>query len=165
MIRLWATIFAACLVATAAGADERADADVGVLTCTLAEPTPEPVSAGGGQPRKVLCAFKPTTGPEETYAGAIQAFSPEGVQFKVLIWRVKLTPGAKVEPGLLQQAYAADQATPSGQTPVMIGAANSSIVLHSMADREEGSASRTDKAPNTDFIVLSIELKLLSAQG
>jgi hypothetical protein len=60
---------------------------------------------------------------------------------------------------LLQQSYAADQATPPGQTAPLVGERNSEITLHTMAEKEEGSASK-EKAETRRFAITEIELKL-----
>jgi hypothetical protein len=47
----------------------------------------------------------------------------------------------------------------------MIGEPNADIALHSMSDKNEGSASATEKPAPTGFVILSLELKLKSASG
>jgi hypothetical protein len=68
-------------------------------------------------------------------------------------------------PGFLQQSYSADPKTPAGQIPEMIGDANSGIVLHSMVDKKEGSASARNEYPAIGITVLEVELKLDSTTG
>jgi hypothetical protein len=61
---------------------------------------------------------------------------------------------------LLQQTYAPDAKAPADQIQAMIGEANSDVVLHSMADKNEGSTSASEKSPAGDFAILGVELKL-----
>jgi hypothetical protein len=142
---------------------EKADVEIGVLTCALGELGAAPPS--GAQTRDALCTFKPKSGAEETYAGKVQGVSISADQKAALIWVVKSTTGAKVEPGLLQQSFTSDPKTPADQKPPMIGEPNADIALHSMSDKNEGSASATEKPAPTGFVILSLELKLKSASG
>ena len=59
----------------------------------------------------------------------------------------------------------ADPTKLADQKPPLIGQANSDIVMHSMADTSEGSASTTEKSAPTGFVILGVELKLKSASG
>jgi hypothetical protein len=146
---------------------EKADVEIGVLTCALGELGAAPPSdaPSGAQTRDALCTFKPKTGAEETYAGKVQGVSISADQKAALIWVVKSKTGAKVEPGLLQQSFASDRKTPADQKPPMIGEPNADIALHSMSDKTEGSASATEKPAPTGFVILSLELTLKSASG
>ena len=76
-----------------------------------------------------------------------------------LLWVVRATVGTKPAVGFLQQTYAADSATPAGQTAPLIGEGKNEISLHPMADKEEGSASK-EKPTTPRFVVTAIELKL-----
>jgi len=145
----------------------RADEEVGVLTCTLAEAGSAPASdiPTAGQTRDALCTFKAKGGAEETYAGKVQGVSISPEHKGALIWVVKSTSGAAAEPGLLQQTYASDPAKPADQKPPMIGEANSDIILHSMADKLEGSASASQKAAPAGFVILGVELRLTATSG
>ena len=82
-----------------------------------------------------------------------------------LIWSVKSAPGAVVLPGVLQQTYANDLSQSADQKPPLVGQVNLDIVLHSMADTSEGSASATEKPAPTGFMILGVELKLKSTSG
>jgi uncharacterized protein DUF992 len=167
---MWWTYLAAVMVTTcwACSANaEKADVEIGMLTCTLGEPGEAPTSdaSSAGQMRDAHCTFKPKNGAEETYAGKVQGVSISADQKGALIWVVKSASGAPVEPGLLQQTYAIDPTKPADQKPPMLGEANSDIALHSMADKSEGSASASEKPEPTGFVILSIELKLKSTSG
>ena len=167
---MWQTCLAAVMVtmgwACSAIAD-KADVEIGMLTCTLGEPGEAPTSdaSSAGQTRDALCTFKPKNGTEETYAGKVQGVSISADQKGALIWVVKSVTGAAVGPGLLEQTYAIDPAKPADQKPPMVGEPNSDIALHSMADKSEGSASATEKPTPTGFVILSVELKLKSTSG
>ena len=102
---------------------------------------------------------------EETYAAKVQGVSISANQKAALIWVVKSSTGATVKPGLLQQICATDPKNPADQKPPMIGEVNTDNTLHSMPDRNEGSASATQKPEPTDFVILSVEFKLKSALG
>lgn len=146
---------------------EKADIEIGVLTCTLGAPgeTPASEATSGGQTRDALCTFKPKRGAEETYAGKVQGVSISADQRGALIWLVKSASGAAASPALLQQTYANDPKLPADQKPPLMGEANSDISLHSMADKSEGSASAPEKPAPTGFVILSLDLKLKSASG
>ena len=167
---MWRRSFVAVAViawcATSAVA-QKADVEIGVLTCALGELGAAPPSdaPSGAQTRDALCTFKPKSGAEETYAAKVQGVSISADQKAALIWVVKSATGATIEPGLLQQSFMSDPKKPADQKPPMIGEPNTDIVLHSMSDKIEGSASATQKSPPTGFVILSIELQLKSASG
>jgi hypothetical protein len=154
------------LVLGGATAGDRINNQIGVLTCTLAEPR----EAAGtdartpGQMRDALCTFKPTGGAEETYTGKIEGVSITPEHQGALLWRVLLERGA-MEPGLLQQVYTADRTKPADQKPPLIGESNSAISLRLLADESEGSASAPQKPGPTGFVILNVELKLKSTAG
>lgn len=146
---------------------DKVDLEIGVLTCALGDPgEPPPNDAPtGAQTRDALCTFKPKSGPEETYAAKVQGVSISSERKSALIWVVKSTTGAAIEPGLLEQSFATDPKKPADQKPPMVGEPNTDIALHSMADKNEGSASAAQKPAPTGFVILSIELKLKTASG
>ena len=78
---------------------------------------------------------------------------------------VRSASGKAAPSGAIQQSYAKDPTQSADQKPPLIGQANPDIVLHSMADASEGSASATEKPAPTGFIILGVELKLKSASG
>jgi hypothetical protein len=167
---MWRTCLATVVITTCGALSavaEQADVEIGVLICTLGElgEVPASTALSVGQTREALCTFKPESGPEETYAGRFQGVSISKGQNGVLIWRVKSASGAVAEPGLLKQSYANDPTKPADQMPPLIGEANSDIVLHSMADKSEGSASATEKPSPAGFVILSVDLELKSASG
>ena len=164
---MWRTHLAALAAATCwtcTAPAENAYTEVGVLMCVLGEPgqaaASEVPSTEGT--REALCSFKATNGEEETYAGSAQGISISTDRRGTLIWVVRTASGA-AEPGALQQIFAADSKTPADQKSPLIGEKNSSVVLHSMADETEGSASAPEKATPTGFVILKLELTLKSA--
>jgi uncharacterized protein DUF992 len=167
---MWRTCLAAVMVTTCwafSANAQKADVEIGMLTCTLGQPGEVPTNeaSSAGQMRDAFCTFKPKSGADETYAAKVQGVSISADQKGALIWVVKSASGGAAEPGLLQQTYAIDPTKPADQNPPMIGEANSDIVLHSMADNSEGSASTTEKPAPTGFVILSVELKLKSTSG
>ena len=167
---MWRTCLAAVMLTTwvtCLAVAQSANVEIGVLTCVLGEPADAPTGDAqtGGQTRDALCNFKPKSGAEEEYIGKVQGVSMSADQKGALIWSVKSAPGAAVQPGVLQQTYANDASQSADQKPPLIGQANPDIVLHSMADTSEGSASATEKPAPTGFMILGVELKLKSASG
>jgi hypothetical protein len=158
----------ACSTAGLAAMAQRADVEIGTLTCTLAEAGDAPASeaaAAAGQTRDAVCSFRPRTGGEEIYAGLMQGVSLSPDRKGAVIWLVKGAPGVSLSVGLLEQTFAADPKTASDTTGPMIGEANADIALHSMADKAEGSASAAEKPRPTGFVITGVELKLKSAVG
>jgi Protein of unknown function (DUF992) len=139
--------------------------EIGVLSCTLGRTTDPQVSdktSGASETREMLCTFSPArNGPEETYAGALKSINTAGPlpDSATLLWMVRAPVGAQATPGLLQQSYSADPATPAGQTAPLVGERTSEITLHTMSDKEEGSASK-EKQSVPRFVITGIELKL-----
>lgn len=166
---MWRTSLAAMamLLWAAAAAAEKVDNEVGILTCTLADrgETPAGDPRAGGQLRDALCTFKLKSGAEETYVGRIEGVSITADRQAALLWLVKMSLDAAAEPGLLQQSYAAEPSKPADQKPPLIGETNAAIVLHFMADKDEGSASAAQKPGPSGFVILSVELKLKSTSG
>jgi hypothetical protein len=142
--------------------------EIGVLSCTLGQlsdtPASDPLSVAG-EPREALCSFKPgMNGPEEAYTGGLRSINAGGPlpQKVTLLWVVRVPVGTRPAPGLLQQTYAVDTATPAGQTAPLVGERNSEITLHTMAEKREGSASK-EKLETPVFIVIAMELKLMTS--
>src|SRR6185295_4285642 len=130
-----------------------------VLTCTLEEPSAAPATGGpatASQVRDALCTFKPKKGAEESYAGTVQGVSLSPDKRMTAIWMVKADSVMPLTPGLLQQSYSVDRGTPADQLAPMIGETNSRIVLQSMADKQEGSASETRKLPPSGYVITGI---------
>jgi hypothetical protein len=138
--------------------------EMGVLSCTLGRAIDTPAS---GQPaaseaRELLCSFKlAKIGSEETYVGTLKSINVGGSlpEKGAMLWTVRAQVGTKPAAGFLQQSYAADAATPAGQSAPLIGEKNSEIALHPMADKEEGSASK-EKPAVPRFAITTVELKL-----
>jgi Protein of unknown function (DUF992) len=163
-ILLTALAAAGCAwIATAA----QENVEVGLVACTLSEPTDTETdgSASGSTARQVLCAFKLKSGAEETYVGKVQVMNLSATEKVTLVWRVKVAPSTRAAPGFLEQAYVPNPTTPADQIPDLVGQANSRIILQSMADKKEGSASAKEKSPADGVAVLGMELKLKSTTG
>jgi hypothetical protein len=144
---------------------QKPDFEIGMLSCSIAAPTEASESAAApteGQTREALCSFKPKKGAEESYVGLISGVSLSFDKTATVIWTVKAGTDA-VTPGMLQQSYAVDRDVPADQMPPMIGEANSGIVLQTLRDKPEGSASQMPKPKG--FVIVGLELKLKSAAG
>jgi Protein of unknown function (DUF992) len=139
--------------------------EIGVLSCTLGGAIHTQVSdnvSGAGEAREMLCSFSPAkNGPEETYAGALKSINGVGPlpEKTTMLWVVRAPIRTRPTVGLLQQSYSADSATPAGQAAPLVGERDSEITLHSMSDKEEGSASK-EKQSVPQFTITAIELKL-----
>jgi Protein of unknown function (DUF992) len=139
--------------------------EVGVLSCTLGHAIDPEMSTQTGpasDAREMLCTFRRARdGAEETYVGSLKLI--RGVRRlpdnATLLWTVRAPIGTWASPGLLQQSYAADTATPPGQMSPLVGESNGSIALHIMTDQEAGSASK-EKRSAPQFTITAIELKL-----
>jgi Protein of unknown function (DUF992) len=143
--------------------------EIGVLTCTIGHivdtVAPDQKSAAS-EAREMVCSFRALGAPEETYAGLVKAIGGAGAlpENKALLWSVRAPVGTVYTPGLLQQSYAVDATTPSGQTPPLIGERNGLISLFTMAEKQEGSASKENQ-PAPLFVIADIELVLKAAVG
>jgi len=143
--------------------------EIGVLTCTIGHvvdaAAPDQKSAAN-EAREMVCSFRAPRAPEETYAGLVKAIGGTGMlrENRALLWSVRAPVGTVYTPGLLQQTYAADATTPSAQTPPLIGERNGSISLFTLAEKQEGSASK-EKQPVPLFVIADIELVLKAAVG
>ncbi|MBO0762975.1 MAG: DUF992 domain-containing protein [Hyphomicrobiaceae bacterium] len=157
-----AAVLAAGLAWSVAAADQTVEA--GLLSCHVSDPV-EAEGGDTGQVRRLLCDFKPKNGAEETYTGKVQVAARSPEEKRTLLWMVKMTSAQPWPPGFLQQSYAADPKTPAGQIPDLIGQVNAGIVLQSMTERKEGSASAGEKSPAAAFAVLGAELNLKSTTG
>jgi Protein of unknown function (DUF992) len=144
--------------------------ELGVLSCTLGhaiDPQMSDQTAAASEAREMLCLFTPArNGPDEAYAGALRSINagkmlPDKV---ALLWKVRAPVGTRVSPGLLEQSYAGDPATPPGQTTPLVGERNKHITLHTMSEKEEGTASK-EQRPTRRFMPTTIELKLKGAMS
>jgi Protein of unknown function (DUF992) len=161
---LAALVTASCAwIATAA----QENVEAGLLACTLSEhpdtETEGPASAAAA--RSVLCAFRLQIGPEETYVGKVQVVNLSATEKVTLVWRVKVPPNTRLVPGFLEQDYGADPRTSANPTPDLVGLEKSGIILQSMADKKEGSASAKARSGADGVAVLGLELKLKSTTG
>jgi hypothetical protein len=163
----WLWIMLALPFSFGAGTDPgaRLPMEAGVLSCTLAPSVdPQMSEQGGGasEAREMLCSFTPArSGAEETYAGSLKSIGADRTlrENVTLMWMVRAPVGTRARPGLLEQSYAADLATPAGHVAPLIGERNNAITLHTMAEQNGGSASKPERhAPA--FAITAIELKL-----
>ena len=143
--------------------------EIGVLTCTVGNVVDAAASdqkSAANEAREMVCSFTAPRAPEETYAGLVKAIGGTGAlpENKALLWSVRAPVGTVYTPGLLQQSYAVDATTPSGQTPPLIGERNGSISLFTMTEKQEGSASKENQ-PAPLFVIADIELVLKAAVG
>ena len=139
-------------VALPASAQELAE--IGHLTCSLAEQSGSPeTEAGIGQARDMLCTFQPATrGAEETYTGTLQSAGDERPFDKgVLMWTVKGPAATELQPGLLQQSFMVDAAAAANQIAPLIGE-KSPIVLQA-AKKEMQQMPEVDSAKPTTVII------------
>jgi Protein of unknown function (DUF992) len=139
--------------------------EVGVLSCTLGhaiDPEMSTQTGAASDAREMLCTFsRARDGAEETYVGSLKSIrGARGLPDNIaLLWTVRAPIGTWASPGLLQQSYAADAATPQGQMAPLVGESNGGIALHIMTDQEAGSVSNKKQAA-PQFIITAIELKL-----
>lgn len=166
---MWRTQLAALAAATCWACSplaENAYTEVGVLMCVLGEPGQSAASETptAERTREALCTFRATNGEEETYAGNAQGVSISTDRRATLIWVVRAASGV-ADPGALQQIFATDTKKPADQKSPLIGEKNSNVMLHSMADETEGSASGPERPTPTGFVILKLELMLKSASG
>lgn len=145
--------------------ESRLPTEIGVLSCSLGGAVNAQAldrDSGASETREMLCAFSPAkNGPEEAYAGVLKSMNATGPlpEKLTVLWVVRAPAGTQPSPGLLQQSYSADSTTPAGQTPLLVGDHNGEITLHTMSDREEGSAAK-EKQSVARFAITAIELKL-----
>jgi hypothetical protein len=138
-------------------------AEIGNLTCSLAEQSGSPDSeAGIGQARDMLCTFKPAArGAEETYTGTLQSAGDERPFDRgVLMWTVRGPASTEIQPGLLQQSFAVDAAAAANKVAPLVGE-KTPIVLQA-AKKEMQQVPDADSAKPTT-VIISIVLKLKSS--
>ncbi len=169
--QLAAVQFVACLasgIALApwpAGCAEQAVQEIGSLTCSI-----EPQSGGGlaekAEGRASLCQFRPgNSGPEETYSATLQFISPGGGKPAVagtVMLTVKAPFSAELTPGVLEQAYAADASTSTGNQVPLVGQTDGLLVLQPEPGRTEPSLALGQAEPAT---LIAAELKLEESPG
>ncbi len=137
----WAIAALACALSSPALA--AAQANLGTLTCTLAE-TGEEAATPPSQQRDMVCSFKPAgTGPEESYSGQIKKV---GTQTEldgklVLIWVVMGPDEREMKPGLLEQSYVGELSSSIDGKPqapkMLVGNKDSAYGLRPMTDGSE----------------------------
>ena len=149
-------------------AQQKTAVEVGVLACSLSQSGPVESTRPGVevQLRDLLCVFKLRSGVEETYTGTLQVVSLVTQYDGTLLWLVKAPSVATpLVPGLLQQSYAPDAKAPADQNPVLVGDANSHIVLQTMGDSNKGNVGAAKNPAAGGFVIVRIELKLKSTAG
>ena len=112
----------------------------------------------------MLCAFKTGMGPEETYAGLLRSIGDDPLEGPAILWSVRAPLGTRYIPGLLQQTYAADRATPAGQVPALVGERNEMLSLHTLTEKAPGTASKGEQ-PAPLLIFADMELVIKAAVG
>ena len=152
----------AMLVAMPASQGQRAEIDVGVLSCTLeqAQNESDNAAAATGATRDALCTFRARTGLEESYVGLVEGVTLSADHIATAMWVVKGTTEVQLAPGILQQNYVVEQGKQADQLAPLLGTTNPNLVLHAMTDAKEGSASESQKPRPTGYIIIGIQLKL-----
>jgi len=112
---------------------EQARTNLGVLTCTVANP-------GKDDGHKMTCGFKPAgTGAEEKYSGSVRGSEQALPSGKVvLVWTVVGPADGKIGAGILSQRYKKAKDS-SGLVPMLVGEKNPAIALQS--ETNNGSAA------------------------
>jgi hypothetical protein len=135
-------------------------ADIGTLTCTLAEHG-EKDSNPDSQSKAMHCAFKPVgAGPEEIYIGEIKKVGSQSELSgrRVLIWSVVGPNDTKLGPGVLEQTYvgevAPDAADKSKPSKLLVGERDKTFGLQPISD--------DSLEPNAARSVTVVELRIKS---
>lgn len=151
----WAVAALACALSFAALA--AAQANIGTLTCTLAE-SGEEATTPPSQERDMVCSFKPEgTGPEESYSGQIKKVGThtELDGKLVLIWVVMGPSERELKPGLLEQSYVGELASSADGKPqapkMLVGSKDAAYGLRPMTDDNSESATG-----NVTVVVLKV---------
>jgi len=141
----WAFVALACAISSPALA--AAQANIGTLTCTLAE-SGEEATSPPSQQRDMICAFKPSgTGAEETYSGQIKKVgTTKELNGKlVFIWVVTGPSEREHSPGMLAQSYVGELASAEDGKPqppkLLVGDKDPAYGLRSMTDDNTESAA------------------------
>ncbi len=142
--------------------------EIGLLTCGLIKSEGTQGAAEAVAPLRQTweldCSFRPTNGgPEETYTGTLESvgLEKELSERRAMIWIVKRAGETTGSTGQLQQAYAADVAAKPGHSPPLIGEANGSLVLETLADA--GVAVTIDEKRITTAMIVVVNVVLKSA--
>ena len=139
----WAAL--ACALSSPAFAASQAN--IGTLTCTLAETGTE-ATTPPSQQRDMLCSFKPAgAGAEETYSGQIKKIGTrtELDGKLVLIWVVMGPSERELKPGLLEQSYVGELSSSADGKPqapkMLVGDRDAAYGLRPMTDDTSDSAT------------------------
>jgi len=124
-----------------------AQANIGTLTCTLAETGTE-AATPPSQQRDMVCSFKPIgMGAEETYSGQIKKVGThtELDGKLVLIWVVMGPDEREMKPGMLEQSYVGELASSTDGKPqapkMLVGNEDAAYGLRPMTDDSSESAT------------------------
>lgn len=166
MLKRWLSVFAVPTLAYSSAPAQEARVDIGHLICGFGEGAEVESCSDAltGEPRKILCAFRPSNSePEEVYAAPVQTIGQDlqRSRDKAMIWVVKASPATQRSIGLLQRLYAADRSAPSILPPRLIGETSGAIVLQTLADAEV--LTRVDKQSGAVASVPLIARNLLSS--
>ena len=148
MFKDWLAPIAVVALAYSSASAQEVRVDIGFLTCGAGESAE--VESGNdalsGEPRKMLCMFSPSNGPEDVYMGTYQTIGQDRVQSRnyAMIWVVKVSQPTQRSTGLSQQHYAADRSAPSP-----------------LADAQALNGS--DKQSQAGTTIVLVALKLLSS--
>jgi len=82
MFKHWLSLIAVLTLAYSSASAQEVRVDIGLLTCGPGESAEieSRNDALSGEPRKMLCVFRPSNGPEEVYAGTYQTIGQDQVQ-------------------------------------------------------------------------------------
>jgi hypothetical protein len=143
-----------------------ASVEFGLLTCSLA--LSDPIPSAGTLPREareVVCHFRAgLDAPDETYHGTLQFVGHvKAFSNKQPVMMVAKAPLSKqMVPGLLMQKYALGGQTAEKQGP-LIGDADSSIVLHPIAEQSADPSLALGNFHGGLIIVLELRLRAAPA--
>jgi hypothetical protein len=142
--------------------------EIGLLTCGLTRG--EEAQTGAVAPQRQTweldCSFRPTNGgPEETYTGTLESIGLEKElsERRAMIWIVKGTRGTTGTTGELQQVYAADLAANPGHSPPLVGEANGSLVLETLADAQAAGPGDEKRITTAMIVLVNLILKSVPA--
>ena len=121
-MRILAILLLASFVFATKSVAEEARRTVGVLTCTLKEPTRD-------SPENMMCGFSRAAGsaPDEKYAATVRGLALTTVGKQVLVWSVSVPAIVKPITGFLAQQYSRQKAP--GHAPLWVGQKDSTITL------------------------------------
>src|ERR1700694_3945463 len=118
-MRWWLAAMLSVCLGLGAALGGAAPVEIGVLTCTLGRVVDTVASSqtAASEAREMVCSFKVSNGPGDTYVGLVKAIGGVGAlpEKAALLWSVRAPIGTAYAPGLLEQSYAVDTGTAAGQ--------------------------------------------------